>query len=43
MEACDGTGKIDPGSPKHMLHLSGIHVGGMAVLAWAPITLAQRN
>lgn len=43
MEACDGTGKVNPGSPKHMLHLSGIFVGGMTVLARAQISLHKET
>ncbi len=38
MDTCDGTGIIKQGSPKHMLHLSGIFVGGMTILARAQIS-----
>ena len=33
MQTCDGTGKIKPGAKQHMLHLSGIFLGGVKVLA----------
>jgi len=39
MQPCDGTGAIKPGGKPHMLHLSGVFVGGRSVLARAQIAL----
>merc|ERR1712038_1159883 len=38
MQTCDGTGKAKPGK-SHMLHLSGIFVGGKSVLVRAQIAM----
>ncbi len=38
MQTCDGTGKAKPGK-SHMLHLSGIFVGGKSVLVRAQIAI----
>ena len=45
MQPCDGTGNvkaITPGKP-HMLHLSGVFVGGQQVLARAQIVMQSEN
>merc|ERR1712172_478769 len=39
MQPCDGTGALKPGGKPHMLHLSGVFVGGQQVLARAQITV----
>ena len=39
MQPCDGTGTIKPGGKPHMLHLSGVFVGGKSVLGRAQIAL----
>ena len=39
MQPCDGTGTVKPGGKPHMLHLSGVFVGGRSVLARAQIAL----
>ena len=39
MQPCDGTGTIKPGGKPHMLHLSGVFVGGKSVLGRAQVAL----
>ena len=39
MQPCDGTGTIKPGGKPHMLHLSGVFVGGRSVLARAQVAM----
>ena len=39
MQPCDGTGAIKPGGKPHMLHLSGVFVGGKSVLGRAQVAL----
>ena len=45
MQACDGTATIKPnsGGKPHMLHLSGIFVGGKSVLARAQINMEKNG
>jgi coatomer protein complex subunit gamma len=45
MQACDGTGAVKPGAGNkpHMLHLSGVFVGGTQVLARAQIAMQTEN
>jgi coatomer protein complex subunit gamma len=39
MQPCDGTGAVKPGGKPHMLHLSGVFVGGRSVLARAQVAM----
>ena len=41
MQPCDGTGTVKPGGKPHLLHLSGVFVGGRSVLARAQVSLQQ--
>jgi len=43
MQTCDGTGKIKPGVKQHMLHLSGIFLGGIKVLARCQIGVSKEG
>ena len=43
MQPCDGTGTVKPGGKPHLLHLSGVFVGGKSVLARAQVSLQQET
>mmetsp|Transcript_14599 Transcript_14599/g.31460 ORF Transcript_14599/g.31460 Transcript_14599/m.31460 type:complete len:945 (-) Transcript_14599:205-3039(-) len=43
MQPCDGTGKVKAGGKPHMLHLSGVFVGGRSVLARSQVVLQKES
>jgi coatomer protein complex subunit gamma len=43
MQACDGTAAVKAGGKPHMLHMSGVFVGGQTVLARAQVAMQGDN
>ena len=43
MQPLDGTAAVQPGGKPHMLHMSGVFVGGQQVLARAQIAMQGEN